>query len=632
MAPPASAGIRDRRSQRDQSVNEFLRLLRYARPYRGRLAAALAAMLVYGGASAVLVYWLRYIIDDALVQQRRVAEVTLTIVLVYFFKGLGAYFSAYLMTDVGQLVVRDVRDALFGHMLGQSASFFARRSSGQLMSRVTSDVTQIQQAVSETIGDLIREGLALVGYLVLLFYWDARLALVCLTSAPIIVYPLVRLGQKVRRTTRRSQEHLETISHLAAEAFTGHRIVKAFGTEAHEAARFGEASNRLYRTNMKVTSAVSALPPIMEFLGGLAVAGVVWYGSRQIASGSLTTGEFTGFVAALFLCYGPAKKLSRVNANLQQAIAAAGRIFEVLDTHTEVHDRPGAAMLEPLRERVSFRDVSFNYDDRDRRHILRNVSFDVTVGRMVAVVGLSGAGKTTLINLIPRFYDVTGGSIAIDGVDIRDVTLKSLRAQIGMVTQETVLFDDTIANNIAYGSPRATPEQVEQAAVAAHADEFIRLLPEGYRTRIGERGQRLSGGQRQRLAIARALLKNPPILVLDEATSSLDAESEALVQDALLRLMQNRTSFVIAHRLSTVRRADAIVVLERGVVREMGQHDELLARPDGVYARLYALQMFEGSGANGAAGTGTTANGSEKLAAGADEDAALAALHRGEGR
>jgi subfamily B ATP-binding cassette protein MsbA len=580
-------------------VNEFFRLLRYARPYRGRLVAAFAAMLVYGGASAVLIYWLKHIIDDALVKQNRVGQVTAAIVIVYLCKGLGAYFSSYLMTDVGQLVVRDVRNALFGHMLGQSASFFARRSSGQMMSRVTSDVTQIQQAVSETIGDLLREGLALVGYLFLLFYMDARLALVCLTSAPIVVYPLVRLGQRVRRTTRRSQEHLETISHLAAEAFTGHRIVKAFGTESHEAARFADASNRLYRTNMKVTSAISALPPIMEFLGGLAVAGVVWYGSRQIAAGNLTTGEFTSFVAALFMSYGPAKKLSRVNANLQQAISAAGRIFEVLDTHTEVQDRPGAQPLAPLRERVSFRDVGFHYDDRDRRHILRQVSFDVSVGQMVAIVGLSGAGKTTMINLIPRFYDVTSGAILLDGVDIRDVTVKSLRAQIGMVTQETVLFDDTIANNIAYGTPNASRESIERAALLAHAHEFISTLPDGYQTFIGEKGQRLSGGQRQRLAIARALLKDPPILILDEATSSLDAESEQLVQDALLHLMQDRTSFVIAHRLSTVRRADAIIVLERGVVREIGRHEELLARPGGVYARLYALQMFEGAAQNG---------------------------------
>jgi subfamily B ATP-binding cassette protein MsbA len=313
------------------------------------------------------------------------------------------------------------------------------------------------------------------------------------------------------------------------------------------------------------------------------------------------------------MSYGPAKKLSRVNANLQQAIAAAGRIFELLDTHTEVRNRPSAQPLAPLRHGIAFDQVSFNYDDRDGRKILKDVSFDVPAGQMIALVGLSGAGKTTLINLIPRFYDVTGGAIKVDGVDIRDVTLKSLRAQIGMVTQETVLFDDTIAANIAYGAPAATPAQIEEAARVAHAHEFIVQMPEKYQTKIGERGQRLSGGQRQRIAIARALLKNSPILVLDEATSSLDAESERLVQDALLRLMQNRTSFVIAHRLSTVRRADAIIVLDRGVVREIGRHDELLARPNGAYARLYALQMFEDERANGHGANGDLVDSGEDL-------------------
>jgi subfamily B ATP-binding cassette protein MsbA len=322
----------------------------------------------------------------------------------------------------------------------------------------------------------------------------------------------------------------------------------------------------------------------------------------------MTTGQFTAFITALFLSYQPAKKLSRVNANLQQAIAAAARIFEMLDTHSEVIERPGAVAMAKLTTGVSFDRVTFQYEDRDHRRILREVSFDVPVGQVVAIVGLSGAGKTTLVNLIPRFYDVTGGAILVDGVDIRDVTIASLRAQIGMVTQDTVLFDDTVANNIAYGAPLATAEQIEQAARVAHAHEFIVSMPEQYRTRIGERGQRLSGGQRQRVAIARALLKNSPILVLDEATSSLDAESERLVQDALLHLMQNRTSFVIAHRLSTVRRADAIIVLERGMVREIGRHDELLARPNGVYARLYALQMFEDSRAQNSNG-GHGANG-----------------------
>jgi subfamily B ATP-binding cassette protein MsbA len=586
-------------------VNEFRRLLGYTRPYRGRLAAALAAMVAYGAATAYLAKLIKDIVDDVLVkdaQQARVLEVTAVLVGVYLVKGVGAYLSAYWMTDVGQRVVRDVRNGLFAHILGQSAGFFARRTTGQLLSRVTSDVTQIQQAVSETIGDLLRETLALVGYLTLLFYTDARLAVVCLTSAPIIVYPLVRLGQKVRRTTKRSQEHLETLSHVASEAFSGHRIVKAFGTEAQEASRFARASDALYRTNMKVTSALSSLPPVMEFLGGIAMAAALWYGSHEIAQGRLTTGAFASFIGALFLSYGPAKKLSRVNANLQQAIAAAGRIFEMMDTHSEVIERPGAAPMAPLSSGVAFQHVSFHYEDRDRRRILRDVSFEVPIGKMVAIVGLSGAGKTTLVNLIPRFYDVTGGAILVDGVDIRDVTIASLRAQIGMVTQDTVPFDDTVAANIAYGSPGASKERIEAAARAAHAHEFVTMLPEGYETRIGERGQRLSGGQRQRLAIARALLKDPPILVLDEATSSLDAESEHLVQDALLRLMENRTSFVIAHRLSTVRRADAIIVLERGLVREVGRHDELLARPNGVYARLYSLQMFE----NGAASPGAT--------------------------
>jgi len=390
---------------------------------------------------------------------------------------------------------------------------------------------------------------------------------------------------------RLMQEELEHLSHVTAEAFTGHRIVKAFGAEGHEETRFRGASQRLYRTNLKVTSTVAVLPPMMELLGGLAVVALIWYGSREIALGTLTTGEFGAFIAAAFMMYGPTKKLSRVNASLQQAIAASERIFRLLDEHSEVKERPGAVPLDGLKRDIEFRGVGFAYDDGAGKQILRDVSFAVRAGQMVAIVGLSGAGKTTLVNLIPRFYDVTSGAILIDGVDIRDVTLKSLRAQVGMVTQETVLFDDTVGANIAYGSPNATREDIEQAARAAHADDFISAMPARYETRIGERGQKLSGGQRQRLAIARALLKNSPILILDEATSSLDAQSELLVQGALQNLMRNRTSFVIAHRLSTVRRADAIVVLERGRIAEVGRHDELLARPTSVYAKLYAMQL-----------------------------------------
>jgi subfamily B ATP-binding cassette protein MsbA len=414
-----------------------------------------------------------------------------------------------------------------------------------------------------------------------------------MTGAPLIVYPLVRLGQRVRRTTRRSQEALEQISHVSAEAFTGHRIVKAFGTEGHETTKFMRAAQHLFRTNMKVTASIAGLPPLMELIGGIGLALALVYGSEQVAARHLTTGEFTAFIGALFLMYGPAKKLSRVNANIQQATAASERIFEMLDTHTEVKELPGAAPLSPFRRAIEFRDVGFGYDQGPGR-ILRGVSFKVSAGQMVAIVGRSGAGKTTLVNLLPRFYDVSSGAILIDGIDIRSVTLQSLREQIGIVTQETVLFDDTIANNVAYGTSNATREQIEAAARAANAHEFIVPLPARYDTMIGERGQRLSGGQRQRLAIARALLKNAPILVLDEATSALDSESELLVQEALANLMMNRTSFVIAHRLSTVRRADAIIVLERGRVIEMGRHDELLARTDSIYATLYQMQLLEG--------------------------------------
>ena len=576
-------------------MNPILRLLRYAIPYRGRLVAALLAMAVYAAASGLLAMLIKPIIDDVLPSRERLGFVAAMLVACYVFKGLGSYASVYLMTDVGQRLVRDVRNELFGNMLDQSAGFFSRRTTGQLMSRLTNDVSRVQHVVSETVGDLVRELLAVLVYAGLLFYYDARLALVCLTGAPLIVYPLVRIGQRVRRTTRRSQEELEVLSHISAEAFTGHRIVKAFGAERHERRKFADAAHRLFRTNMKVTSSLAALPPVMELLGGLLAAGLLWYASREITTGQMTPGDFTAFLAILFLSYGPIRKLSRVNANVQQAIAASERIFEILDTHTEAEDRAGARPLETIRDAIEFRDVSFAYERDGGRQILRRVSFTVGTGQMVAIVGLSGAGKTTLVNLIPRFYDVTGGGIFVDGIDLRDVTLRSLRALIGIVTQDTVLFDDTIANNIAYGSPGVSRATIEAAARTAHAHEFIVSLPKQYDTWVGERGQRLSGGQRQRVAIARALLRNSPILILDEATSSLDAESELLVQDALSHLMQDRTAFVIAHRLSTVRRADAIIVLEEGRVVETGHHDELLAQPGSVYAKLYALQIFDRS-------------------------------------
>jgi subfamily B ATP-binding cassette protein MsbA len=575
-------------------VRELRKLLQAAKVYRGRIAVAFVAMVVYAAGNGLIALLLRPIVDGLVAPE--LADVGRTgalVLLAYFLKGAGSYASTFLMADVGQRVVRDLRNRLFRHILDQSAAFFSRRTSGQLLSRITNDVGQVQTTVSETVADLTRESMAVVVYAGVLVAIDWRLALVVITAAPLVVYPLGRLGQRVRRTTRHGQEELEHVTHIAAEAFGGHRIVKAFGAEAREASRFGAATERLYRTNLKVTSAVAALPPLMELIGGVAVVGALWYGTQAVADGRLTPGGFATFLGAAFMMYGPIKKLSRVNASIQQAIAAAERIFAMLETHTEVREAPGALALPRMRESVEFRDVGFVYDDRPERFVLRHASFRVAAGQLVAMVGLSGAGKTTLSNLIPRFYDVTEGAVLVDGIDIRSVTLASLRGQIALVTQETVLFDDTIAANIAYGVPGASRDAIEQAARLAHAHEFIAVLESAYDTRIGERGQRLSGGQRQRIAIARAILKDSPILVLDEATSALDAESEQLVQDALVNLMRNRTTFVIAHRLSTVRRADMILALDSGRIAEIGTHDDLIGREGGVYARLYALQAID---------------------------------------
>jgi len=551
-------------------------------------------MLGYGAASAGLAYLIKPVFDDVLIQHVNLGLVGSLIVVLYAVKGLFSYFATYLMSWVGQRAVMDLRNRLYQHVIRQSVGFFKRKSTGTLISHITNDVEKIQQAVSEALGDLLMQSFALVGYGALLFYYDFWLAVVCLVTAPLAVYPLVTLGRKLRRITDTGLERWRDISNILHEAISGSRIVKAFRMEAFETERFETATNRLFRSNMRITRVISIMPPIMELVGGIGLAAAIWYGSRSIAQGQMTTGEFTSFMAALFMMYTPVKKLSRVNATFQQALSAASRIFAVLDTEQEIQEAPDAVDIAPLAQRIEFREVQFAYDD-GQGPALEKVSLIIEAGQVVALVGMSGAGKSTLASLVPRFYDPTGGAVLFDGVDIRKATLSSLRGQIGLVTQEVILFNDTVRNNIAYGLKTIADAEIRKAAAAANALEFIEALPRGFDTVVGEKGSRLSGGQRQRLAIARAILKNPPILVLDEATSSLDAESEALVQQALENLMVNRTTIVIAHRLSTVRRADQIVVIEDGRVQEVGRHDELIRRSTSLYRRLYQLQFSLGA-------------------------------------
>jgi subfamily B ATP-binding cassette protein MsbA len=419
---------------------------------------------------------------------------------------------------------------------------------------------------------------------------DWKLAILSLFGMPLALHPLLRLGQRLRASNETSLRRWKDISEILQETISGFRVVKAFGMEGFEIARFRRAAARLLNVNMRITRTTAVLPPLMEGVGGLALIGALYYGSHSIRSGHLTTGSFVAFLTALFAMYTPIKRLSRVNATLQAALAAGHRVLEVLDRHDEVPQRPGAEPLPRMREGIEYRGVGFRYAD-GHGSILRNVNFQARPGEVVAIVGTSGSGKTTLVNLLPRFYDVSDGAILVDGRDVRDTTLASLRAQIGLVTQETVLFNDTVRANIAYGMEDVDEARVEAAARAAFAHDFILDLPRRYDTVIGERGSRLSGGQKQRIAIARAILKDPPILILDEATSALDAESERLVQSALSNLMRGRTTLVIAHRLATVRDADRIVVLDCGEVREVGRHDELLRQPGGLYSRLHELQF-----------------------------------------
>jgi ATP-binding cassette, subfamily B, bacterial MsbA len=514
----------------------------------------------------------------------------IVVVVVLFGKGLFTFLSSFCMKVVGNRIVKTLRDRLYGHILFQSSSYFDRATTGDLMSRLTNDVDRIQQAVGTAMSDLIEEGFVLLALLVTMFLNDWNLALMSFVVAPLAVVPLAAFSRQLKRQGRRGQLKMSEIYTLIFETITGHRIVKAFNMEEFERAKFLKASWRYYRINIKLAWISSLSSPFMEFIGGIVGAFILYIGADRISKGHLSAGDFGSFALAIFYMFTPIKRLSRANNVVQQATSCLDRIEEVLRTPPQIQDRPDAVALPAIKGHVRFEHVGFSYSAD--RPVLLDIDFEVEPRRTVALVGLSGAGKTTIVNLLARFYEPTSGRIIVDGHDLRDITLGSLRSQIGLVTQDVILFNESVRANIAYGLADVSMARVESAARAAECHSFISHLPQGYDTPIGEKGALLSSGQRQRLAIARALLKDPPILILDEATSALDSESERLIQSALVAIMKDRTTFVIAHRLSTIRNADAILVIEKGRIAESGPHEALMRR-GGIYRKLHDLQFPE---------------------------------------
>ena len=547
-------------------------------------------MIIVASMAGAQAYVVKPLLDEIFFKQDRtmLLLVPLGILGIFFFKGIFYYVYNYLLAKVGQSVIRDLRYILYNHIQSLPLSFFQKKPTGELISRIISDVTLIQGAVSNVLVGILKDTCQVFFLVGVIFYQDWRMASIAMISLPLVIYPIINFGRRHRRLSRGSQQTTAQVSNILYETITGNRIVKAFCMEKYEVSRFGETIDRLFAIVMRDTRIGAISRPLMEFLGGVGISLVVLYGGSQVLAGKSTPGTFFSFLTALIMIYEPIKGVSAINNTLQQGIAAAERVFEVLDVESEVIEKSDAVELAPIKESIEFKDVRFRYDDDTE--ILKGINLKISPGEVLAIVGSSGGGKSTLVNLIPRFYDVSSGSVMIDGKDIRDVTLRSLRSQIGIVTQQTILFNDTVRNNIAYGSPDATYEQIKAAAKAAHALNFIQKLPNGFDTVIGESGARLSGGERQRMSIARAILKNAPILILDEATSSLDTESEREVQQAIENLVQSRTTFVIAHRLSTIRNAHRIIVIQNGRIVEEGTHETLLPL-GGVYKMLYDMQF-----------------------------------------
>ncbi len=613
-------------------MRRLMRLLRYARPYAPHLLSTVVLMALVGLLDAFRLLLIGPMLDRVLhpaSQSRDIALFTIpgsqhtvylqsfvpqhfqnawTIVAVSLvaatvLKGICFYAGTYLVNLAGFGVITDLRNELYGSVLRRSVAFFQKHTTGTLISAIVNDIDKIQFATSQVLAEFLQQFFTLIFIAAVVVALGGKFAWVLLVFVPFIVFSAGRLGRRVRSTSRKGQDRLAEIQNILHETLTGNRIVKAFGMEGWETSRFHGAARRLLRANMRNVAATAVSSPMMDIFGAVAISLLLLLGRDQIKASVFTPGTFVAFIFAVFKLYDPVRKFAAFYNNFQQALGASTSVFQFIDADDEVKEKSRALVLPAFHGEIVFEHVNFSYNDGDQRDVLRDIDLRIHAGEVVAIVGSSGSGKSTLVHLLPRFFDVTGGAIRIDGHDLRDVTLSSLRSQIGIVAQDTILFNDTVRNNIAYGQTNASQQRVLEAAKAAFAHDFISAMPEGYNTVIGERGFRLSGGERQRLSIARALLKNAPILVLDEATSALDTESERMVQQALHNLMAGRTVFVIAHRLSTVRRADRIVVLENGSISDVGSHEDLLSRL-GTYRRLYELQFvdLEPAGADAARG------------------------------
>ena len=574
-------------------MESFKKLLLMARQYYVRFIFAAICMVIAGGAQSSLPLISKQAIDGVFFNKdmATLKWIPFAIIAIFLFKNLCDYGQKIIMSFIGLRIVTDLRNKLYEQIQKQSLSFFAEHPTGLLMSRITNDVQSVQTASAEAITSLVKDSVMLISLVGVIFYTDWKLALIGMGVFPLTIYPIYWFGRKMRKVTTSTQVTMGTLNSLLQETISGTRIVKAFGMEKYESKRFAAENEKLFKYNLKAVSVNAISSPFMDFLAGLGIAAVTFYGGYNVVQGHSTPGTFFSFIAALLMLYEPVKRLTNINNTINQGIAGADRIFSIIDLTPDIEDKPGAINLPPIKHGIDIDNVTFCYA---KTPVLKNVNLSIKTGEVVAFVGMSGGGKTSLVNLIPRFYDVSEGRILIDGSDIREASLISLRNQIAIVTQQTILFNDTIRNNIAYGDIERTEEDIINAAKAANAHDFIVKLPKGYDTNIGELGTKLSGGEKQRLSIARALLKNAPILILDEATSSLDTEAEIEVQDALNNLMKGRTTLVIAHRLSTIRNADRIVALVNGEIIEEGDHETLLAKK-GEYFRLYNLQFKDES-------------------------------------